>query len=77
MKQSLKQFLSRLQERSTNEGFAILKNIRGGTLPDNANSHCENSNTCGSTNSDCNNSGDCSKTTNTGTRGCTNYICFD
>ena len=76
MKKSLQQLFSRLQENGNKEGFTILKNIRGGKLPPDANTHCENANTCGSTNSDCNNSGNCSNTTNSGTRGCTNHICF-
>lgn len=75
MKKSLKHLLFRLQEKTTKEGFTMMKNIRGGMLPD-VNTHCENANTCGTTNSDCANTGNCTKTTNTGTRGCTNYICF-
>jgi hypothetical protein len=79
MKKSLKHLFSKLQENSIGQikdGFTVLKNIRGGTLLPDGNTHCANSQICSGTNNDCTNSGNCSGATNNGNGGCTNHICY-
>jgi hypothetical protein len=75
MKKSLKSLLKKMQENNfggQNDGFTVLRNIRGGKLPDsNSTGTCNNEYSCsGSNTSTCNNSGDCTKSSNSGT--CTN-----
>lgn len=76
MRKSLKSLFTKLRENNSKEGYAVLKNIRGGILPPDGNTHCENANICGSTNNDCTNSGNCTNTTNNGAKGCTNHLCY-
>lgn len=79
MKKSLQHLFIKVGEKGTKEGFKVLKNIRGGNFevdPVGVNNHCENSGTCANSNTDCANSGNCTNTTNSGSRGCSNYICF-
>ena len=80
MRNSLKGFLKKLQENSdgsVNDGFKVLKNIRGGKLPpaDNSGTECTNSGTsCSGENKHrCTNSRDCTGTTNPAI--CSNGTC--
>ena len=84
MEKSIKNLFLKLKENSagtSSNGFAVLKNIRGGNFsePDpgtNSASLCTNSYTCSGSNSkECTNSGKCESSSNTGT--CTNSgTCF-
>lgn len=80
MKNSLKGLLSKLQDNNggvLDEGFKVLKNIRGGTLlpSDNSGAECTNSGTsCSGENlHNCTNTKDCTGTTNPNV--CSNGTC--
>lgn len=79
MKTSLQHLISKLYQNGNEQGFRVLKNIRGGTEPvaDNSGTQCTNSGaTCTGTNKhSCDNQKDCTGTTNTAI--CTNSHCFD
>lgn len=75
MKNSLKSFLKKLQD--TQDGFTVLKKIRGGILPpaDNTGTECTNSGTScsGENRHRCSNTQNCTGTTNTAI--CSNGTC--
>lgn len=76
MKKSLKYLfakIGKINSRALEDGFKVLKNVRGGILP---NSGCTNVAGCNGTNSDhCQNDGSgCAETTNV--LSCTNTGCF-
>ena len=80
MKNSLKSFLKKMDDNNAggaNEGFRILKNVRGGKLPPaegNNQNYCQNDGTCTGTNGNRCSNNRCGDATNTG---CTNYgVCF-
>lgn len=80
MKKSLKSFLKKMEENHAlggNDGFRVLKNIRGGILPPdqgNNQNYCQNDGTCTGTNGHYCTNNRCGDATNTG---CTNYgSCF-
>lgn len=80
MKKSLKSFLKKMEDISVsgaNDGFKVLKNIRGGTLliEEGTNkSLCQNDGTCTGTNANICSNNRCGEASNTG---CTNYgTCF-
>jgi hypothetical protein len=85
MKKSIKALFSKLEESNalaTANGFAVLKNLRGGKqlseaiVVTNSEGPCNNTYTCsGSNTKECTNSGKCESSSNSGT--CTNSgTCF-